>query len=501
MKIADKVPAKAAQRCRAMGLAGLSLAALVASAGIAAANPLALNLYVVRQFQGAAITDTGSGLTGYGFIPPDMGGAVANGDVAQMVNDQFRIMNMSGQLLAAPISLDQFYANLGVNNYTPGGIPDMSDPRIIYDPASQRWYASAITTANFPNNTIVLAVSKSSNILGGFTGYSINAKSGQFADFPTLGVNHGAVTIGANNFDGTTGSYTSSSVVTIPKAQLVRGVTTLSGVKMFTTATKFGFTPQAVTSTSGGNKTVLLSNIYGSNGLLVSTIANNASGHPHLQLQRFIPGFSGNLTNAPTQPGGTTYDPGDNRISSGVYQAGNYIYAVNSVLNGTRDQIQYAVLNATSDNLIKSGFISLANEDLTYGSISGNAAGTFVIGFNGSGSTTNISDYATVCSVNIGCKAPSLLFTGLASNYNQTFGGPSNRWGDYSWTAPDLSNPKYFWLFEEYPVTNGFWGTSITEVLTGVPEPGSLALLLTGVIGLAGITWRRKKSATTSLPI
>lgn len=489
----------ARKRSTALRLIIPSALVLLTMTTVAKADPLALNLYQIDQFQGASI-DTSGSLTGYGFIPPDMGGAVGNGYVAQMVNDEFAIYTPAGTLATPAVSLDAFYAGLGVNSYTQGGNPDISDPRIIYDPTSKRWYASAITVANQVNNTILLAVSKDSNPLHGFTGYSIASTKNQFADFPTLGVEHGAVTISANNFD-VNGNYTGSAVFSIPKAQLTAGATSLSGVSQFASTTKFGFTPEAVTSDGSGTKTTLLSNNYGSNGLLVSTIKNNNTGHATLGLTKTINNFSGNLTNAPTQPGGTTYDPGDNRISSGTYQAGNYVYFANSVLNGATDQIQWGVLNATTDALIKSGFVSIANEDLTYGSISGNADGTFVLGFNGSGATTNISDYGTVCSVMSGtCNTPSLLYGGPASNYNVTFGGPSNRWGDYSWTAPDPSNPDNFWFFEEYPSTNGSWGTVITEVETTVPEPGSLALLLTGVLGLVGITRGRAHSrrATTA---
>ncbi len=460
---------------------------MAVSTGLAMASPPALSLYTIRQFQGASFAS--SSALGGGFIPPDMGGAVGGGYVAQMVNEQFSIYTQSGQLATPAVSLNSFYTSLGVN---PGAStnPDISDPRIIFDPTTQRWYSSAITVQNATNNTFVLAVSKNQNPLDGFVGYSIPAPTGVFADFPTLGINNGAVTLSSNNFNAS-GNYVNSSVISIPKAQLLSGTSSLSNISYFNNNTgQFGFTPEAVTSTAAGNTTTILSTNFNAPGLFASTITQNQGSAASLNL---ISGsnFSGALPQTPTQPGGTPYDGGDNRLSSGAYQAGNYIYTTNAVLNGPRDQIQWAVLNATSDALINSGFVSLANQDLTYASISGNASGTFVLGFNGSGSSNNISDYGTVCSVISGsCNTPSLLFSGLASNYDLAGKNGLVRWGDYSWTAPDVNNQNYFWLFQEYPIANNNWGTVITEV--AVPEPGSFALLLTGVIGLLVLARRRK---------
>ena len=58
------------------------------------------------------------------------------------------------------------------------------------------------------------------------------------------------------------------------------------------------------------------------------------------------------------------------------------------------------------------------------------------------------------------------------------------RWGDYSWVTVDSLDPLDFWLFQEYPINAGTWGTLITEYDSVVPEPASLLLLLTSLVGL-----------------
>jgi hypothetical protein len=54
--------------------------------------------------------------------------------------------------------------------------------------------------------------------------------------------------------------------------------------------------------------------------------------------------------------------------------------------------------------------------------------------------------------------------------YLRTFGGPRNRWGDYTGIALDPTNEEFFWVFNEFadqrgaPITSGGedgrWGTA-----------------------------------------
>jgi hypothetical protein len=90
------------------------------------------------------------------------------------------------------------------------------------------------------------------------------------------------------------------------------------------------------------------------------------------------------------------------------------------------------------------------------------------------------------------------------------------RWGDYSQTTLDPTDPDKFWLIGEFareantpenghPGGTGFsrWGTWISEVswlnlaLTPVPEPATWAMMVLG-FGFAGIAIRRGQRATVS---
>lgn len=455
------------------GFAGpglLVLASLILGSPLATAD-------VIAQWQGGNYSNSGS-------YPPDMGGAVGDGYVMQMLNGYVATFNTSGTFASPATSLNSFWSALGTNVVG----TSVSDPRVIYDPASQRWFASAISTQSTSNN-ILLAVSNTSNPSAGFNEFSIAAAANNFADFPTLAVNNNAITIGVNNFSALTGNPSGESVYSIPKTSLLAAIPSLTSYSSFTTTSRNGFTPQGVTNFYGtGTNSLVLSNTENSDGLYVSAVNNSAvAGATINWLNTSFTSVLGTAPTNPTQPGGTTYDAGDNRISSGVYEVGNLVYFANTVSVNGSDQIQWGILNVTT-NTIQTGLISAPNLDLTYPSISANSNGTFVISFNGSGSASNIGAYYVVCSTGTNsCSTPTEDFAGLSGNYSN-ISSYNNRWGDYSWTTVDPNNLNDFWLFQEVPLTNS-WGTTITEVATvNVPElnPGSgavaLALLLGGLV-------------------
>jgi hypothetical protein len=89
---------------------------------------------IISQFLGTSLGPELPPNTGP--IPPDMGGAVGPNDVVQMLNGSFTVYSPAGTVLNPKTTDAQFWLNAGVSSNIVG--TGLSDPRIIYDPTSQR---------------------------------------------------------------------------------------------------------------------------------------------------------------------------------------------------------------------------------------------------------------------------------------------------------------------------------------------------------------------------
>ncbi|MEY2465732.1 MAG: hypothetical protein QOD03_253 [Verrucomicrobiota bacterium] len=442
---------------------------------------------VIESARAALTVSIGQNFTGSDnsqtlITPADSDGAIGPQHFVEFINGTFAVYSKTNGQRKLRISDIKFWSNAGVTLPASDGI---SDPRVIYDSASQRWFASQVdfdASAGDPSlnsDYFLLAVSDTSDPLGSWHGFSFLADpdAGNFADFPTLGVDGAAVYIAGDMYFGESNPL-GSVLVSIPKSDLLAITPTIAHRSFFGTLdyAERGNVLQPVSCVDGSSSgNVLAAGDINSDSQIIGSIVLNA-GNTNATLAAASP-IPVTPYDAPfpfdvTQPDATTtLSANDARISSRAYTVGGVIYATHSIQVNGRAAIRWYRVNATNYALIESGTITDASLDLFYPSITANASGVVVIGCNGSGLTTLVSSFAYVGETVNGITTfdnRMLLAAGGSvyhDIYEQVEFSDESRWGDYSATTPDPTDFSRFWTIQMLPLADGeTWTMQITEL-------------------------------------
>jgi len=430
---------------------------------------------------------TGSDNTESSITPADGNGAIGPKHYVEFINGEFAIYSKTNGQRLRRISDLQFWANASVVISSDAAI---SDPRVIYDRSSQRWFASQVDFNNSVSdpttwaNNFLIAISDTPDPTGSWHGKSFIADpdTGFFADFPTLGVDGKALYISGDMFmDGSTS--VGPSLWSIPKADLLLNTTPA----IITNATWYGVMNYAdhgqvlqpatcVDGSSSGDILAAMS-IESGDTLILSKVLNGNTTNALLTDSTKVAVDPYSFPIDPKQPDGTaTLADNDARLSARVYTVGGVMFAVQSIEVDSRAAIRWYRISATNQTLLESGTITDPDLDLFFPSIAANIGGVIVIGCNGSSLHRAVSSFAyaglTVNGVTT-FNGPQVLRAGTIGNYhdfNELFGGfPESRWGDYSATTPDPMDPSRFWTIQMLPLTSNNWATQITEILVQPP--------------------------------
>ena len=420
-----------------------------------AVSPLCRAQRVGTNFTG--ITETDLRNFGFDLAPPDTDGSVGLNHYVSFTNGAFAVYNKTtGAAVTPTISDSSFWVNAGISNAKVSS--GVFDPRIIFDQGSQRWFATQLTGEN-TGNSLLIARSNTSDPTQGFKAISITAANNSaFADFDTLGVNHDSVQIGTNNF----GNMFTSQVISIPKADLLLNTPVASNSGIFANlGTDYGFSPQSATDfgASNGHASIVAASQFDPATTLQRYNVNGSGAAGANTSNIFVVNTQSYTTpSLATQPNATgtqMLDSGDTRIGAMVYKVGDNIYLVHGTDVGGRAGIRWTILSDSTNQVVREGTISDPNHDYIMPSIAANSAGNIVIGFTRVGETEFASAYAvtgvTDASGNVTFGGPLLLKAGTvtyASGYDPNFG--FQRWGDYSATGVDPSNPNSFWTTQEF---------------------------------------------------
>jgi hypothetical protein len=444
----------------------------------------------------------GSGNSQTYITPADSDGAVGPKYFVEFINGAFAVYNKTNGTKVLRISDLKFWANGGVNFAASDAV---SDPRVIYDPLSQRWFASQVdydgsaSDPTFESDYFLLGVSDTPDPTGPWHAFEFLAdpETGNFADFPTLGVDSNAVYLAGDMYYGGT-NLLGTTLTVIPKADLLADPPSIANRIFFGTLAyaDYGAVLQPVTCLDGSSRGNILAvgnlgyDFQSHSNLVAATVLNAGTTNATLAPATNRPVEAYDVPLDPTQPDGTdTLADNDARFSARVTTVNGVIYAVHNVEVNGRAAIRWYRLRAADEALLEQGTLADTDLDLFYPSIAANSNGTVVIACNGCSLHSYISAYAYAgLTVNgLTTFGPRILVAAGSVNYHDLNeqSGTSNesRWGDYSTVTVDPDNPSHFWTIQMLPVydtalaSGDLWRTQITELITRLaPPPLTIAL-------------------------
>ncbi len=377
--------------------------------------------------------------------PPDVQVAVGPTNVMEMVNLQGQVWTKAGTPVAEPFDLGSFFG---------AGEDAVSDPKVLYDNASQRWFASI---TDIPASTVKVAVSDSSDATKGiFCLYSLVSFQSAIADQPILGISGDKVTVSVNDFDWNTGQFRFAQFWVLNKSDMMSctpldyvtkvmpGHFSIHPVQSLTdTSTQY----MASTSNMAGQSLV---NVYSVNGvppnpvsLAITQVATSPISDPPSAVQ---PSTS------------LLVDAGDSRIQDAIFANDTLWITHDNKCIPSNDTIPRSCLHFieinTKDMKIKQDFdFGIKNEYLFYPAIKEMPSGNLFVAYGFSSATAYpgvaVTEQAITDPKN-SLQSPDVVQPGNGP-VDLLFGcGGSCRYGDYFGVGLDPIDSKGVWIAGEY---------------------------------------------------
>jgi WD40-like Beta Propeller Repeat len=477
---------------------------------------------LVSTFAGASQTTTR--------IPPDTMGAVGPDHWMSMLNDQVWIRQRATGITSS-VPLATFWSALGAPQ-------NPFDPKLLYDPTSQRWIATCCANAqNTPApSQVFFAISASSDPEGNWARYQFagtepcfcSSLDSRFADFPCIGFNSKWIVITANMFCVNTGNcpppsggagirFEGSKMWVISKSSALSGGGALT-VSQFPTRFDFaptvndwGFTLQPCATfdpnqaelyivdssdwfdPSDGTQLLRLSRLTGSAGNPIwSPVPSTQFGGSGAfrVTNNFGNSNSMALIGGASQAGTSALiDFGDTRACNAVFRNGrvwvSHAGGVPAGLSINRTAaFWYQIDPANMPNpIVQSGLVDSPSDFTFCPSIAVNCGDDVALALSRcSGAQLTQAGFA----VRLGSDVPGTMsaFQGFKLSVAPYL---EFRWGDYSASVVDPRDNRTFWLVQEVALGVTTWGTHWAELGRPLPPvPPSTSLVSIDGLGNQG---------------
>ena len=476
--------------------ASLSLLRVSAKAGPAkaAAAPVTSALDTVSRSNAAAsAVDLLTGFTGVtldqqvsalgsdqAVTPPDPQIAAGPTYLLEMVNSSGSVWTKSGGLVSI-FDLNRFFP-------VPAGYT-FSDPRVLYDAISGRWFASgvAFVTPSY-GSMLVFAVSDTSDPTGTWHVYSADNSANVTHDQPKIGVSTDKVAFSFNDFLNAA-VFQGASTWVFGKAAMLNGAPSIPGQAVGPDRSRVSIVP-AIELTATSTEYMAYNNsdcfYSGCNAGYPSIGIVALTGDPSIGTLAWTesdPAIGGTsqppAADQPGLPG--SIQTNDDRFLTAVWQNGGLWAVGNDACTPPGDGavrpctrlIQVSTAGATVNQNFDLG--STGN-DLYYPAVHVNSAGDMFVVYNISSTSTDVGVRLTGQPAG---SAPGTVVPAQTVQPGQGLYTCFNRWGDYSGAALDPANPSDVWLVGEYAgasSTNCNWATFVSRVtFAAVAQAPSIA--------------------------
>ena len=350
------------------------------------------------------------------------------------------------------------------------GLDDLSDPRILFDAPSGRFFASIMDTTTL---SVLVAVSTSSDPTGGWYTYTFpsNFPAQTCPDQPKIGVDALSVVITVNAFAASRcagdvlAPLDGGQIWWVDKTAMLSGAT--AATELYPPNPAYtGITPvQSLTATN--TEYLVAFDPH------VSTVAHviAASGAP---ANVSLPVNDVAIATVTAPPPGVqagsaqTLDPGDGSSLDAVYANGVLSFSSATACIPTGDTVveacgRVASIDPVSDTLLHWGTVGFSGLSVYYPALRPDGAGNLIVAFGYSSSTTYPSFGVAVWKPDGTWSGSSVVVSAGTGPFLDPHDATA-RYGDYFGAAADPSDPTRVWVAGEIGLPGGAWGTALAAV-------------------------------------
>jgi hypothetical protein len=463
--------------------------------------------------------DTVTGPTETGAFPPDTMGAIGPAQFFVFLNGRLRTFNKTTGLADGVINADSdvFFSSVMTPAPPPLNINFTSDPQVRFDRLSGRWILIMIDVPSANDigdtaNRILIAVSDaaSAGVISASTVWTFYfvqqdtvggiPSTGEFLDYPSLGVDANALYIGGDMFDAAAGGFNNTSVFVIRKSSILSGGPVVATAFRDLIGTDGPFEPRGVdnydpAATEGyfiGASAAAFGRLIlrrvGTPGATPTISANISITVPSTSFPRSVDhlgdtgGTNGNL------------DGLDDRLMAAHIRNGRLwtSHAISvlptGVSSGTnaerRNGVRWYELivppTTGTPTLNQSGTVfdpaatrAAAREYwIPSAMVSGQGHAAFGYSTAGTLYRANAATNGRLSGDSLGTSGAVNIYTTSSTAYNPPGDpGPPRRWGDYSFTSLDPLDDMTMWTIQQYCNGTNTYGTRVVKL--NAPPPAT----------------------------